>query len=160
MKNFKTLFSSESTEWLTPIELFQDIKDAFSIELDPCAHDTEHLPVRLSLTRKDDGLAHEWNHNTFINPPYSDISVWIDKTIISHEKYHERCYVILLPSRTDRPWFHRVLGKASAVCFMSKRIRFSNAKNNAPFPSLIAVFKNDGFEDNQMAVFDKYGYTI
>lgn len=160
MKNFQTLFSSESTEWLTPGDLFQDIKDAFDIKLDPCAHDTEWLPVAVSLTERDNGLMHEWDMNTYINPPYSAIGMWVDKVMMEHGKYPEYCYVMLLPSRTDRPWFRRVMGAASAVCFMNKRIRFSNAKNNAPFPSLIAVFKNGDYTTEQFNMLEGYGYVI
>jgi phage N-6-adenine-methyltransferase len=159
MKGTSTLFSNVSTDWCTPKDLFQDIKETFGIELDPCAHETELLPVEMSLSKEDDGLKYEWHVNTFINPPYSSIEVWVDKTIEEYKKNPKCSYVMLLPSRTDRLWFRKVLGCAEAVCFISKRLKFSNAKNNAPFPSLIAVFKKD-FTDEQLAILEKYGYVI
>ena len=160
MKNSSTLFSHNLTDYRTPLGLFEDIRDAFEIELDPCAHDTHMLPVEMSLTRKMNGLQYPWEVNTYINPPYSDIEIWVDKTIEEHRKNPKCCYVMLLPSRTDRPWYRKVLGVASAVCFMSKRIKFSDMKQNAPFPSLLAVFKNGDFTDIQMETLEKYGYVI
>jgi site-specific DNA-methyltransferase (adenine-specific) len=163
MKNFKPLFSSQSTGWLTPIDLFEEIRDVFNIELDPCADFENPLPVKTHIMPPSNGLLEEWNFNTFINPPYDTIELWVTKTIEQSEKYKNKAYVMLLPSRTDRPWFRKVLSKAVAVCFIHKRLRFSNAKNNAPFPSLIAVFQNDGagyITDEQLKMLEKHGYVI
>ncbi len=162
MKNFKPLFSSESTSWVTPNDLWTDIRDVFEIELDPCGHEVETLEgIEHTIREKQNGLLYEWSANTFINPPYSAIELWVDKTIKESNKNIKNVYVMLLPSRTDRPWFRKLLGKAVAVCFMSKRIRFSNAKNNAPFPSLIAVItQQDHITDEQLKMLEKYGYVI
>jgi hypothetical protein len=163
MKNFKLLFSSESTSWLTPVDLFEEIKEAFNIELDPCADFDNPLPVTTHIAPPSNGLTEDWYFNTYINPPYDNIELWVNKTIEQSKKHSDCYYVMLLPSRTDRPWFRNVLGKAVAVCFISKRLRFSNAKNNAPFPSLIAVFHNDGagfVTIKQLKLLEKHGYVI
>lgn len=47
---------------------------------------------------------------------------------------------MLIPSRTDTQWFHDyVYGKAE-IRFVKGRIRF-NGKDNAPFPSLVAIYR-------------------
>ena len=49
--------------------------------------------------------------------------------------------VMLLPARTDTKWFHDyILGKAE-VRFIKGRLKFGGAKNSAPFPSMVVVFR-------------------
>jgi hypothetical protein len=57
---------------------------------------------------------------------------------------------MLLPSRTDRKWFARLVEYASAICFIKGRLKFweydektkqfQEQKNQAPFPSMLVVF--------------------
>ena len=55
--------------------------------------------------------------------------------------------VCLLPARTDTEWWHEYVqpvidGKRPGrVDFLRGRLKFGNAKNSAPFPSCIVVFK-------------------
>lgn len=52
--------------------------------------------------------------------------------------------VMLIPARTDTAWFHdHIYGKAE-VRFIRGRLRFSGAAANAPFPSMIVVFRGQG----------------
>ena len=162
MKGTKTLFSHNSQDWITPHNLWCDIRDAFQIELDPCGHEKETLEGIVHTIRKDkNGLLYDWGANTFINPPYSSIDLWVGKTIEESRKNPKNFYIILLPSRTDRPYFRKILQHSIAVCFISKRLKFSNSKQNAPFPSLMAVFTgNKHLTDNEFHLLEKYGYVI
>lgn len=157
-----SLFSKESTTWITPPELFNDIHKAFDIELDPYAHDEVLLSFDIkSITKKMNGLDFKWDVNTFINPPYSDIEVWVNKTVEESKNHPDKYYVMLLPSRTDRSWFRTIMSKAYAVCFISKRLRFSGSKNTAPFPSLLAVLsENKTLTDEQFKLLEKLGYVV
>lgn len=73
-----------------------------------------------------------------MNPPYGrQIGKWVKKASESRA-----IVVCLLPARTDTKWFHDyVLGKAE-IRFVKGRIKFGNAKAGAPFPSMVAVFRN------------------
>jgi site-specific DNA-methyltransferase (adenine-specific) len=52
--------------------------------------------------------------------------------------------VFLIPARTDTRWFHEiVLPYAAEIRFIKGRLKFSGAKNSAPFPSMIVVFKGE-----------------
>lgn len=53
--------------------------------------------------------------------------------------------VMLIPSRTDTQWFHDyVYQKPNVeVRFVKGRLKFGGAKNNAPFPSMIVIFKGN-----------------
>ena len=162
MKQLKPLFSHKSTSWITPPELWEDIRDTFEIELDPCGHETETLPgIEHTIRLPDNGLLFDWCANTFINPPYSSIELWVNKTIEEYTKNPKCNYVMLLPSRTDRPFFRKLLQHSIAICFISKRLKFSNTKNNAPFPSLISVLTgNEHLTPNQLQILEKHGYVI
>jgi hypothetical protein len=48
--------------------------------------------------------------------------------------------VMLLPARTDTRWWHEWVMKGE-VRFIRGRLKFGGAKNSAPFPSVIVVFK-------------------
>ena len=51
--------------------------------------------------------------------------------------------VMLIPARTDTKWFHQyVYGKAE-IRFVRGRVKFGGAKYNAPFPSMIVVFRHE-----------------
>jgi hypothetical protein len=50
--------------------------------------------------------------------------------------------VFLVPARTDTRWFHDVvLPNAREIRFLRGRLKFGDAENSAPFPSMIVVFK-------------------
>jgi hypothetical protein len=164
MKGQKTLFSHKSVSYITPSDLFEDLRNAFDIELDPCGHETATLPsIEHTIRTPDNGLEFDWCANTFINPPYSSIELWVDKTIEESKKNPYNYYVMLLPSRTGRPWFRKIMQKSIVICFMDKRLKFEGTPNNAPFDSIIAVFKDhpeDSMSSFQYRVLDSYGYVI
>jgi hypothetical protein len=57
---------------------------------------------------------------------------------------------MLLPSRTDVKWFHDYIYNQPNVetRFLKGRLRFENTLYPAPFPSLIAIFKNKTIKSN------------
>ena len=135
----KTLFSSDSAEWATPQDFYDKLNAEFHFTLDPCAT-PENAKCEKFYTKEQDGLAQDWTGETvFCNPPYGrKIGLWIEKCY-----KHSRggwTAVMLIPSRTDTQWFHDyVYGKAE-IRFVKGRIRF-NGKGNAPFPSLVAIYR-------------------
>lgn len=57
---------------------------------------------------------------------------------------------MLIPARTDTRWFHEFIYNKENVeiRFLKGRLKFGNAKNSAPFPSMIVVFKGKGSDTN------------
>lgn len=49
---------------------------------------------------------------------------------------------MLLFSRTDTRWFHKYIYHHAEIRFIKGRLKFSGAKNSAPFPSMIVIFRN------------------
>lgn len=81
-----------------------------------------------------DALIDDWPDNWFCNPPYNEIKIWI-------EKMHGNG-IALLPARTDTKWFHdHVMIRAAEIRFIKGRLKFGGAKNSAPFPSMLVIFK-------------------
>jgi site-specific DNA-methyltransferase (adenine-specific) len=130
---------AESSEWETPQDLFARLDAEFHFTLDPCAT-AENAKCARYFTREMDGLAQSWDGEVvFMNPPYGrGMGVWIKKA--SEAMATVAC---LLPARTDVRWFHDyVYGKAE-IRFLRGRLKFGGAKNSAPFPSMIVVFKRE-----------------
>lgn len=134
------LYTSNSDEWETPIEFFQSLDDEFNFTLDVCAT-ADNTKCSKYFTKQQDGLKQDWTGETvWCNPPYG-------KTIGS---WCRKCYehsirggvaVMLIHARTDTAWFHDwILGKAE-IRFIRGRLKFGGSKWNAPFPSLVAIFK-------------------
>jgi hypothetical protein len=51
--------------------------------------------------------------------------------------------VLLIPSRTDTVAWHEYVMKADDIRFIKGRLKFGGAKNGAPFPSAIVIFKGN-----------------
>lgn len=79
-------------------------------------------------------------YSVFCNPPYSDITRWCEKVYIESQKPNTTI-VLLIPSRTDTKYFHKYICNKAELKFIKGRVKFSNSKYNAPFPSLIAIYK-------------------
>jgi site-specific DNA-methyltransferase (adenine-specific) len=52
----------------------------------------------------------------------------------------------LVHARTDTKWFQKYIYNRSEIRFIKGRLKFGNSKENAPFPSMIAIFRNPDFE--------------
>jgi len=52
--------------------------------------------------------------------------------------------VYLVPARTDTKWFHElVLPHASEIRFIKGRLKFGDAVNSAPFPSMLVIYQRN-----------------
>ncbi len=136
----ETMFSSKTSEWSTPQDLFDELNKEFNFTLDPCAT-KENAKCKKFYTKEDDGLSKDWHGEVvFMNPPYGrEIGLWVRK--ISRVGVGG---VALLPARTDTRWFHDYIyeNKKVEIRFIKGRLKFGGCKNSAPFPSMIVIFKN------------------
>ena len=125
------LFSSQTGKWATPGDLYAALDAEFGFTLDPCPMDDAERIMEF------DGLARSWaGHRVFCNPPYGpQIGRWLSKA------REAEVAVFLLPSRTDTRWWHDYALKADAIRFIRGRLKFGDAKNSAPFPSVVLIFQ-------------------
>lgn len=135
-----SLFSSSTDLWATPQDLFDSLNDEFHFDLDPCAT-PENAKCKLYFTQKDDGLSKNWKgYRVFCNPPYGkSIAKWVEKCYNEGQKPNT-LVVMLIPARTDTAYFHDYIYNKAEIRFIRGRIKFGNAKNNAPFPSMIVIY--------------------
>lgn len=135
----KGMFTSNSNEWETPQNLFDELNEEFDFNLDPSSTD-ENAKCENHYTKEDDGLSKSWSgYRVFCNPPYGrEIKDWVKKAFESNT-----LVVMLLPARTDTSWFHDYIYKKQEIRFIRGRLHFNNSKNSAPFPSMIVVFKKE-----------------
>lgn len=137
----KTMFSSNTDNWSTPQEFFDELNREFHFNLDPCADDTNHKCEKY-YTRAEDGLIQNWGggHTVFCNPPYGrEISKWVEKAFNESRK-EKTTVVMLIPARTDTRWFHDYIYRNAEIRFIRGRLKFGDSKNSAPFPSMVVVF--------------------
>jgi phage N-6-adenine-methyltransferase len=148
MKGDSALHSSESDEWLTPLDLFERLDEKWRFDLDPCANNENPLPSLRELVHivKDwgiDAFEYEWcGRRVFCNPPYSQIEDWVAK---AHSHRHDAVTVMLIPSRTDTKYWHKYIqNDALKVEFLPGRLKFrrpdGGKSTSAPFPSCLVYF--------------------
>jgi phage N-6-adenine-methyltransferase len=129
-------FSSKTDLWATPQDFFDTQKHNFT--LDACAS-IENAKCSVFFTKEQDALTQTWRGVVWMNPPYGrEIKAWVKK---AYESSKEGAKVVcLLPARTDTSWWHEYVMKGE-VEFIRGRLKFGDAKNSAPFPSALVVFK-------------------
>lgn len=135
------LFSSSTDEWATPSAFFQSLDAEFHFDLDPCAN-AGNAKCRDYYTIEDDGLTKNWGgRRVFCNPPYGRaISKWVKKCY-EESKKADTLVVMLIPARTDTSYFHDyIYHKAKEIRFIRGRLHFNDAKQGAPFPSMVVIF--------------------
>ncbi len=132
----EVFLSKNTDEWATPKFIYAQAmaKGMF----DPCP-----------LGSLVDGLAIEWGKSNFVNPPYSKLAKWIDKSIEQHMK--GRAVTLLIPARTDTKAFRRLYEYGSRFTFITGRLRFNEA-NTAPFPSMIVELVGGGITNTRCGI--------
>lgn len=127
--NNKGLMSSIKQDWKTPIQFYHKLDVEFNFDFDPCPENP-----------KFDGLEIEWGKCNFVNPPYNQIKLWIEKGY--NEWKLGKTIVFLVPARTDTQWFHKYLYPYAELRFIEGRLKFNDGKYSAPFPSMVAILKS------------------
>jgi len=161
----KGLFTSNTPEWETPQDFFDELDKEFNFQFDVCAT-KENAKVGRFWNKDEDGLKQDWSKVSgwkWMNPPYGEPeqpckkvckkkkcvkrghhnNEYIPGIIDFVKKANEEGNVVaLLPSRTDPKWFHNYIYKKpnTEIRFIKGRLKFGGAKNSAPFPSMIVIF--------------------
>ena len=146
--NKELMFSSKTDMWSTPQEFYDSLNDEFNFTLDPCATEN-NAKCDNFFTVADDGLKQDWAGNVvFCNPPYGRaIKEWVKK---SYEESFKKntTVVMLIPSRTDTIYFHEFIYGKAEIRFIKGRLKFGDAKNSAPFPSVVVIYRNNEVLDD------------
>lgn len=139
MAVLEVLYSSKSEMWETPQELFSELDQEFHFCLDVCAT-PENAKCKKYYTPEQDGLSQPWAGTCWCNPPYGrKIGQWVRRSYLA--SVSGTTVVMLLPARTDTIWFHEYIYNRAEIRFIKGRLKFGNSKKNAPFPSMIVIFR-------------------
>ena len=134
--NLKGVFSHESDHWKTPQKLY----DAFISAgyTDPCP-----------LHSKENNLGKFYcQQKLFINPPFSQMSKWVDMAIHCALR---GCEVwLLMPTRTDTKYFKKLADFHCVIWFFTGRLHFNDGKNSAPFPTMLVCLQDYIWENSFM----------
>lgn len=144
MINSDALFASATDEWSTPQDFFDRLDEEFHFTLDVCAR-PENAKCAAYYTPEQDGLRQAWTGRVWCNPPYGrTIGQWCRKASEEIRKGAE-LIVMLIPARTDTRWFHEYIYNRPGIeiRFVNGRLKFGGAPYNAPFPSMIVIFRRD-----------------
>ncbi len=137
-------FSNATDEWETPRALFDRLNALYRFTLDVCAT-AANAKCRRFYSKEQDGLSRPWAGICWMNPPYGrQVGLWVRKAY--EAAVAGATVVCLLPARVDTAWFHDYCIKG-AVQFVRGRLKFGDAKNSAPFPSMIVAFEGSGAKE-------------
>lgn len=121
--------------WMTPPEVFSAPNAEFRFIGDAAASDSNHLHERY-LTEQRDSLSTDWmayfgSGTVWCNPPYSDISPWVEKA--NNEAKNGVGTVMLLPVDTSVGWFKLARSQCTEVRFITGgRLAFIGAATGKP----------------------------
>ncbi len=137
--NSDLMFSSNTDLWSTPQDFFEKINTVFKFDLDVCAT-VDNAKCERFFSEETNGLEQSWTGNVWMNPPYGrGIGEWVEKAYKS-AKENGATVVCLLPARVDTSWWHDYCAKGE-IHFVKGRLKFGGAKDNAPFPNAVVVFR-------------------
>ncbi len=153
-------FSSKKPEWYTPPLVASLARQVLgTIDLDPasCAAANRNIQAVNYYDEDTNGLAQPWYGRVWLNPPYGDeIQRWVPRLIGFYEAGLVTEAIALVPARTDTAWFQPLF--SYVLCFWRGRLHFSDAKESAPFPSVVAYFGPN--VEQFRSTFSAYGRII
>jgi phage N-6-adenine-methyltransferase len=128
--------------WSTPQKLFDKLHEEFRFDWDLCADpDNAKLPNWITGA---DSLRVGWRRGVcWLNPPYGrEIGLYMEKA--HREAVPGVKIVCLVPGRTNAPWWHDYVMKASEIRFIRRKVPFVDQAGKCggvpPYGSTIVIF--------------------
>jgi len=140
--------------WQTPYYLIPQIEGLFDvkIKLDPCSKDIISAKASQFFNEKENGLNQDWskhltgdNDAAFVNPPFSNILPWINKSI---EECKKGCKVVFLhPHTADTDVYQLIESHTSSQLSPTQRLGFIDSltgkvTDGVNFPSIISLISS------------------
>lgn len=142
---------AKTVEWGTPDWIFDPLNEEFGFTLDAAASD-ENALCEDYYTKEDDGTFQDWaGHTVWCNPPYDSENLQAFTSKALREVANGVTTLLLVPAKTDQPWFHwlwdRYLAGKMRIEFrwFEGRVKYVGAKHGATF-STIAIVVGPGGE--------------
>jgi len=122
--------------------MFNALDDEFRFGVDLCA-DLDNAKCERFLLA-DVSLSQSWRGMGvgFLNPPFADeIVPWLKKTFEQSEQ--GATFVVVVPGRTNPPWWHEYVMKAAELRFVKRKASFDEpggTQGVPPYGIVIAIF--------------------
>jgi len=118
-----------TNHWGTPDNLYDKWNTIYHFgKFDPCP-----------LMAEFNGLILPWTKRVFCNPPYSDITPWLQKAYFELSWGHSDLIVLLLPNNSDVGWYQNYIEGKADIVTIPHRIKFKRAKSTARFSSILVI---------------------
>lgn len=139
----------DTDELRTPDYIFKPLDAEFHFTLDAAAS-AANKKCRYYFGKSMNALAQEWVEYAralgvppvfWCNPPYSrgHVEAFVRKAY--EESRKGATVVLLLPARTEQPWFHEIVLPHAEVRFVRKRVAFEGGPHkNGRFASMVVIF--------------------
>ena len=113
--------NNTTNEWYTPPHIIRSLGE---FDLDPCTSEIAYAmnkSAKCYYTKDDDGLSQEWFGRVWLNPPYSNPTIY---QFIEKMAAHNNG-IALLFNRCDNKMFRDIIfPNADSIFFLSGRIHF------------------------------------
>lgn len=158
--------NSKNNEWYTPAYLVEAARKVMgTIDLDPASSAKANETVQASryYDLEVDGLTQVWYGKVWLNPPYSRdlLPQFIEAFLAKRSAGEFTEGMVLVNNATETKWFQQLIKRASAVCFLSKRVKFldeSGNPKNTPLQGQVVLYF--GTETTEFAYqFDRFGWV-
>jgi len=115
---------NENDSWETPPDKLEEAMIKYDVNpvIDVCAS-FENKKFKRYFSPHVNALNQEWTEDFFMNPPYSEITLWMKKAWEEHKKYNVNA-LILVFAKTSVKWWHEYVEGKGEVHFQKGRIRF------------------------------------
>lgn len=117
-------------EWATPQWLFDQLNDIYGpFDIDVCASN-KNSKCTVFFDEADDGLTSSWIGKTWLNPPYSDPSPWVEKAV--NETRMGVTIGALLPADHSVKWYNKFIANNPCAKIVERfpyRIKFNPPKD-------------------------------
>lgn len=140
--------NSGENEWYTPPEYLELARKAMGgIDCDPASSELANSIVKASayFTAQEDGLSKVWRGRVWMNPPYSQpLCAQFCEALLrkfSHKEIEQAC--VLVNNATETSWLQPMLRAASAICFVTGRIKYldrSGKPANTPLQGQVILY--------------------
>jgi phage N-6-adenine-methyltransferase len=115
--------------WRTPKTIFDYYDRRFKFIGDVAASDSNKL-CTYYIDQAEDALSVDWFPVNWLNPPFSNVTPWINKAI--KQESLGNLTVILLPADTSVKWFKLAFDNCTECHLISGRLAFINQETGKP----------------------------
>ncbi|MBF0621352.1 MAG: hypothetical protein HQL54_05445 [Magnetococcales bacterium] len=158
-------------QFKTPKYILDEISGFYNghIDLDPCIpiySDSKEKYAQVEFNVLDDGLDRDWTkyRTIFLNPPYSLILPWVEKSLNTIDQGDDNTILILLPSPSSVcKWSNLLFPEIMSLVYFNHTIHF-NISPNRSFVNVLVLLSNKKEKEALMAwfkqCFTKFGTVL